>query len=156
MQECINAKPPVRATVITDASFRGGYGGWAGWLRIDGHPLPIKESGQLRSCENSTVAEVMAAANGVWLAAYYGATHILLQSDCMAVIHLTQRLTKSERLLGIWRELMDRPHMVGVHVTGRHVKGHGQIKDARTWVNDWCDKNARRHMEKGYHGTSRR
>lgn len=29
----------------------------------------------------------------------------------------------------------------------RHVKAHTSIKDSRTWVNNWCDKEAKKWMK---------
>lgn len=31
----------------------------------------------------------------------------------------------------------------------RHVKAHVAIKDSRTYINDWCDKEAKYHMRNG-------
>ena len=139
----------LRATVITDASYcpLTGAGGWAGWIKID-NLATIKESGVLLQSANSTAAEVMAAANGVWCAARAGARQLLLQSDCMAVIHIVGGRSRAPHLIEIWQTLMAMPVMAGVQITARHVKGHGVVKDARTWVNDWCDKTARVHMER--------
>lgn len=30
----------------------------------------------------------------------------------------------------------------------RHVKAHSKVNDARSWVNDWCDKEAKKWMRK--------
>ena len=139
-------RPPNKATVITDASFCPDtkVGAWAGWIKMDRPPRPgpIKGSGLLRSCVDSTEAEVMAAANGCFVAAANGATHLLLQSDCMAVIHLVDGRARADRLLAVWNCLLARPPLQGVYITARHVKGHGKVHNARTWVNDWCDRTA--------------
>lgn len=137
----------VRATVITDASFchRLKAAGWAGWVRIDGQPL-IKEAGRLTPCATSTEAEVKAALNGAWVAGRAGATHVLIQSDCMAVLHLINGRTKSPTLRQLWAEFRRLPLCAGLRVTGRHVKGHGPVIDRRTFVNDWCDREAGYHM----------
>lgn len=140
----------MRATVITDASWcqYTGAGGWAGWIRCDGNSGPIKAHGILKApVTSSTLAEVMAAANGVWVAASQGATAILIQSDCMAVIHLVQKQTKNPQLLAVWKRLVEFPELAGCVISARHVKGHAPIKDARGWVNHWCDSHARKHME---------
>lgn len=139
---------PRRATVITDASFchETRASGWAAWIKLDGGEA-IKTGGRLTSPINSTMAEVMAAGNGAWLAAKAGATHILLQSDCMAVIHCVKGQAQPGILKTLWQELQEMPVMAGVFVDARHVKGHGRIHDARTWVNDWCDRVAYQHMD---------
>jgi hypothetical protein len=90
----------------------------------------------------------MAAANGCWLAAHAGASHILLQSDCMAVIFAVRGTAKAARLVAIWDQLKELTIMSGVFISARHVKGHGKIVDARSWVNDWCDRHAYMEMEK--------
>lgn len=138
------------ATVITDASFCPDTkaAAWAGWVKVDGVREAIKGSGRLRECSDSTLAETMAAANGIWMAASRGARHILIQSDCMAVIHLVEGKSKSPRLLEVMRQLRTYDCMRGVTLSARHVKGHGVIKDTRTWVNDWCDKTAGEIMGK--------
>lgn len=140
---------PFRATVIADASYcqQTAAAGWAVWVKFDGG-RKICEHGTFQTRpKNSTEAEVMAAAIGVWYAAREGASHILVQSDCMSVIQLVQGKTKSETLISLWDKVVRVPPVQGVYLTSRHVKGHGLIKDARTWVNDWCDRYARQHME---------
>lgn len=145
----ITLNQPIRATVITDASFCPilKVGGWAAWIKGDGG-ISIKDGGILPAPDlNSTLAEMMAAGNGIWLAAKAGATCILIQSDCQAVIHLVEGQTRSPKLLAYWQDFMAMPLMAGVKLEARHVKGHGPILDARTWVNNWCDKTAGKYME---------
>ncbi len=141
-----------RATVITDASYdhRFKVGGWAAWIRCDGDSGGLRRSGPLKEkVPSSTNAEVRAALNGVWLARNtFGATHILLQSDCMTVIQLSLGQVKAVDLCALWAAAFEREDMAGVQITARHVKGHGPITNARTHVNDWCDRYARSHMEK--------
>lgn len=131
----------VRSTVISDASFcpRTRAGGWATWINInwpDGKHLRLKETGRFHKLpKNSTEAEGWAAYNGIWLAYHNGARDILVQTDCLAIV---QRM---EHPSFQWPEAC---------VRWRHVKGHnlGNVDDRRTWVNDWCDKQAKRNMRK--------
>ena len=138
----------IRSTVITDASHcpKTGAAGFGAYIRIDGHPAPFQYSGPLKPpTHSSTFAEVRAALIGIWYAAKLGATDVLIQSDCMTIIHLANGRCKSAGLVALWREAMLRPDMQ-VRLEARHVKGHIAIKDARSWVNDWCDKQAKKHM----------
>lgn len=140
-----------RATVITDASFCAttGAGGWAAWVRLDTIKGPVKQSGCFHERQtSSTFAEVYAALNGIWIARALGATEILLQSDCMTVKHLRDGRCKSPGLVKAWTEALGREDMAGIKVSVRHVKGHNyhRTKDARTFVNDWCDRKAKEHM----------
>jgi ribonuclease HI len=147
----------ITATVISDASFYQGpnknrghqvYAGWAAWVKVDGIKEPIKGYGpvKIKDLRNSAEAEVCAALNGIWLAARAGASTILVRSDCLTVIHLINGQVKADYLKKLWNEAFERPDMRGLHLIGKHVKGHGTIKDSATWVNDWCDRNARMAM----------
>lgn len=154
-----------RATVIADASFyqgakmdlrqgivRGPFAGWAAWIRVDGRPEAIKGSGVLTKCNTSAEAEVYAVLNGAWLAAQAGAKTILVRTDCMAVIHLIEGRTKALALLSIWNDAFAREDMKGLTLSGRHVKAHGAINSAASYVNDWCDKYAGLAMQKARKG----
>lgn len=142
-----------RATVITDASYcqKTGSAGWAAWVRVDDRLEAIRRAGPIKQRpKTSTFAEVYAALNGLWLAIHHGATEVLLQTDCMTVIHLNSGQCKSPELVDLWNRSLARADMQA-KVQTKHVKGHNlhRRKDARTWVNDWCDKQARVYMEKG-------
>lgn len=155
----------MRATVITDASFyapprRGGkqaetgVGGWAAWVRVDGFSNPIKGHGVIKAKDlrSSTEAELYAALNGIWLAAKHGGRKILLRTDCMAVIHLTKGLSNSARLNQIWHTALDEHDLRELAIDTAHVKGHGPIFDAASWVNDWCDQKSKLAMRKARRG----
>ena len=140
-----------RATVITDASHCPHYdvGGFGAYIRVDGRKDAIKETGPLQGpIGSSTYAEIRAALIGIWFAARAGATHVLLQTDCMTLIHLKHGHCKNPALVKLWRDAFLRDDMPDLNnVSTRHVKGHGIIKDARTWVNAWCDDAAKSHMK---------
>ncbi|KHQ51138.1 reverse transcriptase-like protein [Mameliella alba] len=134
-----------RATVITDASFcdRTKAAGWAAWVRIDGMAEPIKRYGSFSDAvSTSSEAEKKAALNGIWIAAQYGATEILLQSDCLAVVHLIDGTTKKRAPLDQWHRWCASIGILGLDLKSRHVRGHTSKKDARSHVNRWCDKHA--------------
>ena len=144
------------ATVITDASFGpaqegrgGGVGGWAAWVRVDHLDHPIKRCGVLKdpSLQGSAEAEVYAALNGIWLAAQRGATSILVRSDCMTVTQLIEGTAKSPSLRELWNDALRRDDMRGLSLQALHVKGHGPIKTAASYANDWCDKASRAQMK---------
>ena len=133
------------ATVITDASFchRSKKAGWAAWIRIDGVERPIKRYGSFKmKVKTSTEAEKLAAANGLFIARKMGATGFLLQTDCMAVIHLVTGFTKKQHLNDEWSRIMATCGMLGKPLHAKHVKGHTSTGDARSYVNRWCDEMA--------------
>lgn len=127
---------PYSATVIADASFCPDTraGGWACWVSHQGPA--VKKAGRFhRLPKNSTEAEAWALLNGIWYAARLGATHILGQSDCkMAMVSIERR--KSYK--GIPFE----------ELVLRHVKGHSRRTEPRFYVNNWCDREARKVMRK--------
>lgn len=129
----------IRATVIVDASYcqSSRAAGWAGWIRVDGINDAIRLSaGIARPLVNSsTDAEVRAACFGAAAAIERGATHVLLQSDCQTVCTLNHH---------VWRGFAALHP--GVIFEARHVKGHTADPAARSWVNRWCDTNAKREM----------
>lgn len=131
------------ATVNCDASFchQTRSAGWAVWISIDGG-VKHKESGTFRKRPRSSgEAEFWAMLNGVWLAVNrYGVTHVLVQGDCQGALH---KLPQSREL----RDIRAGVEQV-VSLRTKWVKGHTTTKDARSWVNDWCDTQAKAHMRK--------
>ena len=142
----------MKATVITDASYcaQVKVGGWAAWVRVDGVPEAIKHSGGFKTePQSSTHAEVLAAINGIWLAVKHGASEILVQSDCLAVVHaIRKQLNPESPVMAFWSEGLARAEITGVILTARHVKGHTHNAGARFYVNRWCDEHAGHHMRK--------
>ncbi len=158
----------IRATVITDASFSDDanaylksknkgqcYGGWAAWVRVDGVAETIRGYGSIKSSVKltSTIAEMYAAINGAWLARRAGADHILIQSDCIAVIQAIGGSVLNSGLMTVWKEALVKAELEKVRLIGRHVKGHGPIDSPATYVNDWCDRKARLAMRAARTGT---
>lgn len=94
----------------------------------------------------------MAALNGAWIAARLGAKTVLIQSDCMTVLHLYHRKCRNLRLTQLWEAGLTLPALSSVALSVRHVKGHNyhKVKDARTYVNEWCDRHAYAAMKSGY------
>ena len=148
----------LRATVISDASFWNGtsnkyrkkgtvkaHAGWAAWISMDNLEKPIRAYGALTKglCNNSTEAEMYAALNGIWIAAQNGAQEILVRSDCMTVTHAIRGELQSPALLKLWWGALQQHDLMGIKLTAKHVKGHGEIKDRATWVNNWVDEKSR-------------
>lgn len=133
----------MRATIITDASFcpKTKAAGWAAWIASDLGPRVRKAGGFKERPNTSTIAEVWAAYNGMFIAYKLGARRLLIQSDCVAV---ATAINKPNGKYG-FAEMIDR--MPGATFEYRHVKGHTRNPASRSWVNRWCDKHAKYHME---------
>lgn len=131
----------MKATVIADASFcpETKAAGWAVWIAADNGKH--KTSGRFKAQPiSSGAAEVLAALNGIVLAYAMGARDILIQSDC---IEVGSMVTK-----GKWDYAMIRStRFPDAKVRYRHVKGHTKDEAARSWVNRWCDEEAKKHMK---------
>lgn len=139
----------IRATSITDASLchEGRGSGWAAWVRVDGWNVPIQRSGWFKDRPTDiNYAEMMAALNGVWLAANVGqASAVLIRTDSMATI---QAASGVHRTYGPWWQAELTRHGLGsLTITTKHVKGHTREIDRASWVNRWCDKMAGRAMK---------
>ncbi len=127
-----------RATVITDASFcpETNAGGWAAWITVnspDGEVRRHRRHGAFKKRPGTSVeAELWALENGVATATKLmpKPAKILAQCDCLAAL----------------QQLKANPYHKGIAV--RHVRGHTSNTDSRSWVNRWCDNQARRHMLK--------
>lgn len=134
----------MRATVITDASFCSNTkaGGWAAWIAYDGGHKG-RHAGAFRDRPpNSGIAELQAVFNGLWLAYKEGARGILVQTDCMSVVHAVRGTGPYAHLYGAAK----RDHFPQAAIRARHVKGHTSVQDSRSYCNRWCDSEAKRHM----------
>lgn len=71
---------------------------------------------------------------------------LIINSDCknaMEVIRC-QKNKLGKDVCGLWNKLIHR--LGSKRNKFRHVKSHNGTPDARSWVNDWCDKEAKRWM----------
>ena len=134
----------ISATVITDASYchATGVAGWAAWVKSS--TFCKMKHGVLIPCANSAEAELYAAMNGIWFPVNAGATSILLQSDNMQVVNALND-EGGKWMNSLWRRIKAE-HFRDIKVRAKHVKGHTNVQDARSFVNRWCDSKAKEHM----------
>lgn len=136
-------------TLITDASWCPGsrVGGWASWARGNGAKMAM--SGQLRGiAHSSTEAEMMALVNGLHVTVQgfrlMAGDRVLVQSDCVpALEQLALDHGAYEGVRKAWHSLVQAR---GLLVEYRHVRGHEGGHSARSWVNEWADREAKKHM----------
>lgn len=132
------------ATSITDASFDSNTkaAAWAAWIRVDGRSTTIKEHGLFKiPIQDANHAELYAALNGIWLAVNVGRAQVVLaQTDSMAVCHAIWG--KHRIYTDILKAQLQATGLSGINLKARHVPGHSGGKDARSWVNEWCDTKA--------------
>lgn len=148
---------PITATVISDASFyeqgrppkQRTFGGWAAYVRIDDNPKPVKGYGSIHNHTDkltSTSCEMFAAINGIWLAKQYGATEVLVRSDCMAVICAISGGNLTDKMRSVWLRALTLAQCLDINLRSHHLRAHTEAIDAASWVNDWCDRHARKGM----------
>lgn len=166
----------MKMTLFADASFcpRTGAAGWGSWAIRDDWQRgklqggPIKAHRKIKASNNAEVA-------GIALALWYhkhagdldGLTDILLQCDnVIALGYIKQKIHRTT--VSVAKVNRHHPRIVACgfsdklviaatqtiadmleeipNVGVRHVKGHSKTGDSRSWVNEQCDKEARRHM----------
>jgi len=143
-------------TINTDASFHPKYkvGAYAFWIVCD--KGRIQRSGPLRMADNSLEAELKAIANAVHTlrcSDIRGIHKIIINCDCVKAfcrVSITNPDPVGRHIATMLNEIKSANGVKGkkkkIHEF-RHVKAHvKQIEDARTWVNDWCDTEAKKQL----------
>lgn len=134
-------------TINTDASFdpATGTAAWAFWIRSKDHL--IKDSGLFpRKVDNSSVAELLAlekALRRVDREVFTRRTvKLYINTDSKWVIDALQGKVKNSKQLMLIKAVLHSTQ--GYELELRHVKAHTHTNTARHWVNDWCDKQAKK------------
>jgi len=141
-------------TVNTDASFHPVHkvGAYAFWVVCN--QGKILKSGRLKNAKNSTDAEAMAIANALYsisISDFTGITKIIINSDCLPAIQKIKSTAKEptayKYCYNVIKKIRIKNGITGRRIHEfRHVKAHSGTKEPRKWVNDWCDKEAKKHM----------
>lgn len=148
-----NAGVSPLTTIITDASWcpNTQAGGWAAWAVNSGNRQ--KFSGELRRYTNSFEAECAAITNGFFLAHKRGLLvrqgRVIIQSDCQQALEvlIEQGRTSNPAVSKMLAQLAEYHNLYKYDIEARHVRGHqNPNKDARTYVNNWCDREAKAKM----------
>ena len=126
---------------------------WACWIKSS-HYL-IKQAGLFdEPVINSSVAEAMAIEKALelldGLIAHEeflrdhrdrGKIVLYINTDSMWTINALKGMVKRSKHVAVARRL--RSLAEPFTIIPRHVKGHSAGEDSRSWVNNWCDKQAR-------------
>lgn len=147
------------ATVNTDASFSPQYnvGGYAFW--ISSNLFKKRTSGPLQgSIRCSTDAEMRCILNALtWIYRDQRITRIIVNTDSMNSIQcLTEQTTYRSsydyhskewiHIRKVYSKIKQTLRARKVKIEFRHVKAHSGVNDARSFVNEWCDAQAKNHM----------
>ena len=142
-------------TINTDASYSNKYrrGAYAFWIRGDNN-FHVKGSGMFprqTRLPNSSIAELLAFEKAIkelnkhvpeeWRSA----TLLYINTDSQWVINALEGTIKTSKHLLLISAV--RHITKGYKLDCRHVKAHtGDLTEKRSWINDWCDKEAKRRM----------
>jgi len=143
-------------TINTDASFHtrlkiGGYAFWA-----VSNDFKITKSGVFRKkCQTSDDAESKCIINAltVILKAHNSITKIIINTDSLnSIAYLTrdikhiQRYRLSHSKMRQFKQCLTMLPIGKIKIEYRHVKAHSGVDDARSFVNEWCDTEAKKMM----------
>lgn len=145
-------------TVNTDASYCPiqKVGGYAFWIKCD--LGTIAKSGAIKTPENAQDCEIKAVANAVYVLENSTFNNgnialVVINSDCKKMFPLIGK--KSQHAAGrSIANAISRIRKKNKNITSakkiyslRHVKAHNGTADKRSWVNDWCDRQAKIAMQ---------
>lgn len=146
-------------TINTDASFNQQYkvGGYAFYIICD--LFKIQKSGAFKKEPKTAMdAEMMCMANALHTLFTQkelpSTKWIIINSDCLGSFNHIKRRSKhntGKYVAKILRKIRLRSvNNQGVlpKISFRHVKAHNGTPDSRSFVNNWCDKEANKWMKK--------
>lgn len=139
-------------TVNTDASYYGIHkvGGFAFW--ISSNQKRIQQSGLLKSAKSAQEAEIMCIANALYALLHSGITgvhKVIINCDCKwafnAIKNKAKAGTPERHAADLLKQLKKAHGVIGKPIHEfRYVAAHTGVNDARSYVNEWCDSNAKR------------
>jgi len=140
-------------TINTDASFNTQLkiGGYAFYIVCD--LFKIQKGGKFKTQPaHPTYAEMMCIGNAIaTLLAQKELPEcnwIIINSDSTSAMSMikSRKSELGEKIFVLLQLLKTRTQTKKVEF--RHVKAHNGKPDSRSWVNDWCDKEAKKWMKK--------
>lgn len=139
-------------TINTDASFCPvtKASGYAYWIVSDS--FVIKEAGFFKTkTDNSTHAEIKCIGNAIYTLLKRKklpkVKWLIINTDSKQEISSIElaKNNHSKTTQELHLKLINRIESQINHF--RHVKAHSKIQDKRTFVNDWCDIEAKKYMK---------
>lgn len=149
-------------TINTDASWHPTekIGAFAFWAVSD--IFKIQKAGYFRDpCKDPTEAEAKAILNAIHVitSSHQGITRIIFNTDSLNAKAIFENDRKHINRFGLhWgKSLRHKFRKIFKEYDGsfkfefRHVKAHSGKDDKRSYVNEWCDTNAKFYMWKRFH-----
>lgn len=140
-------------TINTDASFcpQTKAGGYAFYIVCDNFRLT--KSGAFKSkLEDPHDAELKCIINALYTLSVQmlpSVDIVIINTDSMNSI----RNIEKNPMAGIYKYAVDLISLIkkksnATEVKLKHVRAHTGVGDSRSWVNDWCDRQAKQWMRK--------
>ena len=139
-------------TINTDASFCPDTkaGGYAFWIVSD--HFVIKKAGFFKDLSrDSNEAEIKCIGNALQTllreTKLSTSKLLIINTDSTNAIRMIkERTNENSRVVNLlWKKVIKK---VKSRVNNfRHVKGHYNKKDSRSYVNNWCDEHAKKYMK---------
>lgn len=146
-------------TINTDASFHPNlkYGAYAFWAICD--DFKITKSGVFRrKCIDPDDAESKCIINAltVVLKSHTDITKIIVNTDSLNAIayltkdkkHVSKYRLSASKMRQFQQCLLDLKIPASVKIEYRHVRAHTGLNDSRSYVNEWCDMEAKKQLRK--------
>lgn len=142
-------------TINTDASFayEKKLGAYAFWIVCN--DFRIKKSGVLKGkCISSDEAEMKCILNAIYTLykANKSISRIIINTDSRNSIMMLTSENKTPKtklrygdIFIIYNKLLKKLP----YIEYRHVKAHTSVSDKRSFVNRWCDREAKINLKKG-------
>ena len=147
-------------TINTDASFHPQlkFGAYAFWAVCN--EFKITKSGVFRSkCKDSHDAETRCIVNAlnVVLLSHKGITKVIVNTDSLnAIAILTNDKAHIKRYMGASHSMIQKlrnayketlaKNTNKITIEFRWVKAHSGVNNKRSFVNEWCDSEAKRQL----------
>ena len=74
-------------------------------------------------------------------------THVQINSDCQAAISILSGdyfKSKDKDILFAYEKFWSIVEATNIQFEMKHVRAHNGTKDTRFWINNWCDKHAKK------------
>lgn len=149
-------------TINTDASFAPAHerGSYAFWIVCN--EWKVTHHGMLRKkILRPEIAEFMCIINALQVTCKKNTGnvhHMIINTDCLNVIHLLSKNKKAIKRWGLekwgtpyvkkFHSVLHEHGMSKIKIEYRHVKSHTGIGDKRSYVNEWCDTEAKLELKK--------
>jgi len=142
-------------TINTDASWHSGFkvGAFAFWMVSN--EGKVLHSGALKGkCNNPTECEIKCIINAIYTLnkqKWSGITRVIINTDAtnaIAILNNDKIAIEKYNLKwgGVFRSKFNELKQKLPHIEFRHIKAHTTTETAKSWVNDWCDKNAKKML----------